>query len=103
MGLPVHRLASPPTTCPLLTATHSDLRPGYRFAYNNGGYVMLAIAAKVAGAANSYDLVRERVLDPAGDDRHRLRRSDQLPAGAAIGYLDRRALERPAPAGPRRR
>ena len=87
MGLPVHRLASPVDYLPLLDGHPQQSAPGSRFAYNNGGYVMLSIAAEVAGAASFYDLVQERVLDRAAMADTGFVRSDQLPAGAAIGYL----------------
>jgi CubicO group peptidase (beta-lactamase class C family) len=87
VGLPVHRLASPPDYLPLLDGHPQRSAPGHRFAYNNGGYVMLSIAAEVAGAASFYDLVQERVLDRAAMADTGFVRSDQLPAGAAIGYL----------------
>jgi CubicO group peptidase (beta-lactamase class C family) len=87
MDLPVHRLANPADYLPLLDGHPQRSRPGSRFAYNNGGYVMLSIAAEVAGAANFYDLVQERVLDPAAMADTGFVRSDQLPANSAMGYL----------------
>ena len=87
MDLPVHRPASPADYLPLLDGHPQRSPPGSRFAYNNGGYVMLSIAAEVAGAASFYDLVQERVLDRAAMADTGFVRSDQLPAGAAIGYL----------------
>jgi CubicO group peptidase (beta-lactamase class C family) len=87
MDLPVHCLASPVDYLPLLDGHPERSPPGSRFAYNNGGYVMLSIAAEVAGAASFYDLVQERVLDPAAMADTGFVRSDRLPAGAAIGYL----------------
>jgi CubicO group peptidase (beta-lactamase class C family) len=87
MGVPVHRLASPRDYLPLLDGHPQRTSPGSRFAYNNGGYVMLSIAAEVAGGRSYYDLVQERVLDPAAMTETEFIRSDSLPAGAAIGYL----------------
>lgn len=87
MGVPVHRLAAPTDYLPLLDGHPQRTAPGSRFAYNNGGYVMLSIAAEVAGGRSFYDLVQERVLDPAAMVDTAFERSDRLPAGAAIGYL----------------
>jgi len=87
MGLPVHRLAAPADYLPLLDGHPQRASPGSRFAYNNGGYVMLSIAVEVATGRSFYDLVQERVLDPAGMVDTGFPRSDRLPAGAAIGYL----------------
>jgi CubicO group peptidase (beta-lactamase class C family) len=87
MSLPVHRLATPADYLSLLEGHPQRSAPGSRFGYTNGGYVMLSIAAEVAGGASFYDLVRERVLDPAGMADTGFVRSDRLPSRAAIGYL----------------
>lgn len=87
MDLPVQRLAKPADYLALLDGHPQRSAPGSRFAYNNGGYVMLSIAAEVAGVASFYDLVQERVLHPAAMADTGFVRSDRLPANAAIGYL----------------
>ena len=87
MGLPVHLLAAPADYLPLLDGHPQRASPGSRFAYNNGGFVMLSIAVEVATGRSFYDLVQERVLDPAAMVDTGFPRSDRLPAGAAIGYL----------------
>ena len=40
--------------------------PGERFAYNNGGYVVLALLAERAAGAPFHDLVEQRVSSPPG-------------------------------------
>jgi CubicO group peptidase (beta-lactamase class C family) len=87
MGLPVHQLAAPSDYLPLLDGHTQRTEPGTHFAYNNGGYVMLSIAVEVATGRSFYDLVQERVLDPAGMTDTAFERTDRLPAAAAIGYL----------------
>jgi CubicO group peptidase (beta-lactamase class C family) len=88
MTVPVHRLDAPLAYLPALDGYPQKSRPGARFAYNNGGYVMLAIAIEVASGRSYYDLVQERVLDLAGMVDTGFERSDRLPAGVAIGYLE---------------
>ncbi len=88
MALPVHRLAAPSDYLPVLDGYPQRSPPGARFAYNNGGYVMLSIAVEIASGRSFYDLVQERVLDPAGMVDTGFVRSDRLPGGAAIGYLE---------------
>jgi CubicO group peptidase (beta-lactamase class C family) len=87
MGLPVHQLAAPMDYLPLLDRHPQRTAPGSHFAYNNGGYVMLSIAVEVATGRSHYELVQERVLDPAGMADTEYARSDRLPAGVALGYL----------------
>src|SRR5436853_825952 len=65
---------------------------GEHFAYNNGGYVVLALVAERAGGAGYHELVRRCVLEPAGMTATAFLRSDELPARAARGYLAREGL-----------
>jgi CubicO group peptidase (beta-lactamase class C family) len=88
MGRPVHELAAPTDFLPLLGGHPQRSRPGEAFRYNNGGYVMLSIAVEIAAGRTFYEIVQERVLDPAGMTDTAYCRSDDLPAGAAIGYLE---------------
>lgn len=88
MSVPVHLLAAPRQYLSALDGRPQRSPPGTQFAYNNGGYVMLSIAAEIASGRSFYDLVQERVLGPAGMVDTGFFRSDRLPAGTAIGYLE---------------
>ena len=88
MPIPVHQLDEPMHYLPILDGHPQRTPPGTTFAYNNGGYVMLSIAIEIASGRSFYDLVQERVLDPAGMVDTAFERSDRLPPGAAIGYLE---------------
>src|SRR5439155_16402489 len=61
--------------------------PGERFAYNNGGFVVLALIAERASGVPFHELVRRRVCEPAGMADTEFLRSDELPGRAALGYL----------------
>ena len=63
---------------------------GERFAYCNGGFVVLALLAERASGIDFHDLVDERVLRPAGMVDSDFLRSDDLPGRAALGYVDER-------------
>ncbi len=84
--VPPHHLDRPEAYLPLVAAPPQVFEPGARFAYNNGAYVLASIAAERATGASFYDLVRERVLLPAGMLHSGFYRSDRLPEGAALGY-----------------
>jgi CubicO group peptidase (beta-lactamase class C family) len=60
---------------------------GERFAYNNGGYVVLALLAERAAGIGYHELVRTLVCEPAGMADTSFLRSDELSAGAATCYL----------------
>ena len=67
---------------------HATVSPaGERFAYNNGGYVVLALLAERASGTDFHELVRTLVCEPAGMVDTAFLRSDELPGRAARGYL----------------
>jgi CubicO group peptidase (beta-lactamase class C family) len=87
MPVPVHQLAVPEDYLRVLDGFAMVAEPGERFAYNNGGYVVLALIAERAGGTPYHDLVRTRVFEPAGMSATSFPRADHLPGDAATGYL----------------
>ncbi len=87
LDIAVNRLADPVDYMPILDGHGQKAAPGTVFAYNNGGYVMLSVVAQVVSGSSFFDIVQQRVLDPAGMADTGFLRSDELPARAAIGYL----------------
>ncbi|WP_406053189.1 serine hydrolase domain-containing protein [Kribbella sp. NBC_00889] len=89
-----HELTTTEAFLPLLDGYPTKFRAGERFAYCNGGFVVLALLAERASGVGYHDLVRERVLRPAGMTRTDFLRSDELPADAAVGYLPLDGVDR---------
>ena len=87
LPVPVHELATTEQYLPVLGGYPSKFAAGERFAYCNGGYVVLALIAERVTRRSFYDLVRERVCVPAGMLDTGFLRSDELPGRAALGYL----------------
>lgn len=87
MSVPVHRLATTEDFVAVLDGHPQVSTPGERFAYNNGGYVVLALLAERASGVAFHELVRQRVFDPAGMAGAAYLRNDELPGDVAIGYL----------------
>ena len=87
MPVPVHELASTEEYVAALEGRPMTSAPGERFAYNNSGYVVLALIAERVGGSPFADLVRRRVCEPAGMRDTAFLRSDELPGRAALGYL----------------
>jgi CubicO group peptidase (beta-lactamase class C family) len=83
-----HVLTTTEAFLPLLDGHPAKFGAGERFGYCNGGYVVLALLAERAAGQGYHDLVRDRVLKPFGLTRTDFLRSDELPADAAVGYLD---------------
>lgn len=92
MPVPVHQLSTPEEYLAVLAGHPTVFPAGERFAYNNGGYVVLALLVERAGGAPYYELVRRHVLEPAGMADTAFLRSDELPGRAARGYLARGGL-----------
>jgi CubicO group peptidase (beta-lactamase class C family) len=89
-----HELTTTEAFLPLLDGHPTKFRAGERFGYCNGGFVVLALLAERVGGVGYHDLVRERVLRPAGMTRTDFLRSDELPADAAVGYLPLNGVDR---------
>jgi CubicO group peptidase (beta-lactamase class C family) len=87
MPVPAHELATTEQYLAVLDGHATKFPPGERFAYCNGGYVVLALIAERTSGVPFHDLVRQRVCEPAGMDDSEFLRSDELPGRAALGYL----------------
>ena len=87
LPVPPQDLASTEGYLAVLGGHPAKFRPGERFSYCNSGHVVLAlIAERVSGVAFD-QLVAGRVCGPAGMADTGFLRSDELPAGTALGYL----------------
>jgi len=87
LSVPVHELDSTEAFLAVLDGYPMAFAPNERFAYCNGGYVVLALIAERASGVPFAELVRRRVCEPAGMDDTAFLRSDELPGNAALGYL----------------
>lgn len=87
LPVPVQDLATTEQFLPVLGGHPTAFPPGERFAYCNGGYVVLALLAERASGVPYHDLVRDTVLVPAGMVDSGFPRSDELPGRAAAGYV----------------
>jgi CubicO group peptidase (beta-lactamase class C family) len=87
MPVPVHELSGTEQYLPILAGHPQVFTPGERFAYNNSGFVVLALIAQRVSGTRFEQLVAERVCTPAGLMKTGFLRSDQLQPDVAIGYL----------------
>jgi CubicO group peptidase (beta-lactamase class C family) len=87
MQVPVHELATTEQFLAVLGGHPTVFQAGERFAYCNGGFVVLALIAERASGVPFHELVRLRVCEPAGMGDTEFLRSDELPGRAALGYL----------------
>ena len=92
MPIPVHELATTEQYLAVLGGHEMAFLPGERFAYCNGGFVVLALIAERTSGEAFHELVLRRVCQPAGMDDTAFLRSDELPDRAALGYLAHEGL-----------
>jgi CubicO group peptidase (beta-lactamase class C family) len=83
----VHQLAETEDYLAVLDGYETAFSPDERFAYCNGGFVVLALIAERVGGEPFRELVRRRVCEPAAMVHTAFLRSDELPGNAAVGYL----------------
>ena len=88
LARPVHELDTTEAFLPLLDGFPTKFPAGERFSYCNGGFVVLALLAERASGVGYHDLVRQKVIAPAGLGRTEFLRSDDLPGDAALGYVE---------------
>jgi len=87
MSVPVHQLDRAEDYLAVLGGFPQVSAPGERFAYNNGGFVVLAVMAERVTGLPFHELADQRVCQPAGLTATAFLRSDELPGGTAVGYL----------------
>lgn len=87
LEVPVHTLADAEDFLPVLDGRRHVSPPGAEFAYNNSGFVVLALIAQRVSDRSFHELVGRRVFAPAGMTRSSYPRTDELPADVAPGYL----------------
>lgn len=87
LTVPVYQLVETADYLPALDGIDTKFRAGARFGYCNSGYIVLALIAERVSGRRYHELVRDRVLTPAGMTQTDFLRSDRLPGDAALGYL----------------
>lgn len=88
LPVPAQQLATTKDYLAVLDGHPTKFAPDERFSYCNGGYVVLALLAERASGVPFHELVLERVCDPAGMGDTAFLRSDELPGGTALGYVE---------------
>jgi CubicO group peptidase (beta-lactamase class C family) len=92
LPVPVHLLASTSDYVRVLAGHRQATAPGERFAYNNSGFVVLALIAERVSDIPFQQLVQERVCGPAGMRDTAFLRSDEPAGRVALGYLEAHGL-----------
>jgi CubicO group peptidase (beta-lactamase class C family) len=88
LPLPVHELGTTEGFLGVLDGHPTMFPAGERFAYCNGGYMVLALIAERVSGTPFHELVGMRVCEPAGMANTAFLRSDEPADGVALGYLE---------------
>ncbi len=66
-----------------------EFRPGYKYSYNNTGYILLALIVEKASGLDFYEYIEKHICEPIGLENtwvHDLRNPGILQKNRAIGY-----------------
>ena len=86
--LPMYGVRSPSDLLPLFENQPMKFPPGERFAYNNGGYLLLGLVIEAVGDMPYAGFVERHVFARAGMKASGFFETDDLPRNTAYGYLD---------------
>lgn len=73
---------------PLFQNDLMKFEPGERFAYNNGGYILLGLVVEAISDQPFAEYVEEHIFQQAGMTRSGYFELDALPSNTAQGYVD---------------
>ena len=87
VDIPWYRLTTPSDYLPLFEGRSMKFRPGTRYSYSNGGYILLGIIIETITGRLYRDFIEEFVLVPAGMHKSGFFAFNDLPENVAFGYL----------------
>jgi CubicO group peptidase (beta-lactamase class C family) len=87
MRVPVHELETTEQFLAVLDGFPTAFEPDERFAYCNGGFMILALIAERGSGTPFHELIASEVTARAGMVDTAYLRSDALPGRAALNYL----------------
>ena len=87
LPVPVHTLDETEAFVPIIDGFEQAFTPGERFAYCNGGYIVLALLVERVSGGSFHSFVEREVCARAGLGATGFLRNDELPGDAALGYL----------------
>ncbi len=89
--IPWFELETPSDYIPLFTGKEMKFKPGARYSYSNGGYVLLGIIIEKISGQLYRDFIQDNVLKPAGMDNSGFFALNNLPENTANGYSEDRS------------
>lgn len=88
VSIPWYKLETALDYLPLFKGQKPKFKPGERYAYSNGGYVLLGCIIEIISGELYRDFIHREVLEPADMQNSGFFAFNDLPHNTALGYLD---------------
>lgn len=85
---PMYLLRKPDDFIPMLKKGKMMFKPGEKFHYNNGAFVVLGLVVEQQSKMSFADYVTKNILQPLAMDSSGYFALDMLPNNTALGYID---------------
>ena len=85
---PMYMMKEPENFLKLMKNQKSMFKPGEKFHYNNGGFVILAYIVEKVSGMSFIDFVKENIFDVLGMNSSGYFSMDMLPQNCAYGYIE---------------
>ncbi|GAB6088701.1 serine hydrolase domain-containing protein [Spirochaeta dissipatitropha] len=92
VSIPWYKLQTALDYLPLFEGHEPKFIPGERYAYSNGGYVLLACIIEIISGELYRDFITREILKPADMQNSGFFAFNELPHNTALGYLDKRNI-----------
>jgi CubicO group peptidase (beta-lactamase class C family) len=84
--LPMYGLKSPDDFLVLLKDRKMEFKPGERFKYNDGGFVILSMIIEAVTQKSFHEVIEEHIFSVAGMESSGYFAMNDLPSNTALGY-----------------
>ena len=84
---PCYRIRKSADLLPMILKYPMKSRPGEKFSYNNGGFVLLDLVIESVTGKRFDEYLQEAVFEPSGMARTGYYEMDRLPGGCANSYI----------------
>ena len=85
---PMYRFRKPADFLPLFQNKSMKFRPGEKFDYNDGGFILLGLVVEAASGMSFAEYIEQRVFAPAGMNDSGYFPTDRLPERTAYAYIE---------------
>ena len=88
LSVPCYELRGPRDYLAVFPDEEMKFAPGERFAYSNGGYILLGVVIEELTGMGYQDFVAQEILEPIGMHRSGFFAMNKLPEQTALGYVE---------------